>query len=65
MLYVGLITKLNKMRTAIFLGLTAIADAIREGWLIDKDAIKFVAIILIVMIVMDVWEFIIKIRKDC
>ena len=53
------------MRTAIFLGLTAIADAIREGWLIDKDAIKFVAIILIVMIVMDVWEFIIKIRKDC
>jgi phosphate starvation-inducible membrane PsiE len=51
------------MRTAIFLGLTAIADAIRKDWLTDKDVITFGAIILIVIMTMDIWEFIIKIRK--
>ena len=51
------------MRTAIFLGLTAIADAIRKDWLTDKDVITFGAITLIVMMTMDIWEFIIKIHK--
>ena len=48
------------MRTAIFLGLTTIADAIRKDWLIDKDVIIFLAIATIIMIVMDIAEFIKK-----
>lgn len=51
------------MRTAIFLGLTAIADAIRKDWLTDKDAINFAAIVLIIMMVMDIAEFIKKMRS--
>ena len=48
------------MRTAIFLGLTALADAIRKDWLTDKDTITFAAIALMIMIFMDIAEFIKK-----
>ena len=51
------------MRTSIFLGLTAIADAIRKDWLIDKDVITFAAVCLICMIFMDVAEFIKKMKS--
>ena len=51
------------MRTAIFLGLTAIADAIRKDWLTDKDVTTFLAIATIIMIGMDIAEFIKKMRS--
>ena len=51
------------MRTAIFLGLTAIADAIRKDCLTDKDTITFAAIVLMIMIFMDIAEFINKMRS--
>ena len=51
------------MRTAIFLGLTAIADAIRKDWLTDKGIIIFAAIVLMVMMAMDIAEFIKKMRS--
>lgn len=51
------------MRTAIFLGLTAIADAIRKDWLGDKDVISFVVILVVIMMFMDVIEFILKVSK--
>jgi hypothetical protein len=51
------------MRTAIFLGLTAIADAIRKDWLTNKEVTTFLAIALVVMIVMDIAEFIKKVRN--
>lgn len=51
------------MRTAIFLGLTAIADAIRKDWMpTDIDTISFLAIVLMVMMAMDIAEFIKKMR---
>jgi hypothetical protein len=50
------------MRTAIFLGLTSIADAIRKDWLTDQGVISFAAIALCVMIGMDVVEFINRIK---
>lgn len=52
------------MRTAIFLGLTAIADAIRKDWLIDKDVITFTSIILVVMMIMDIFEFFKKMKTN-
>lgn len=52
------------MRTAIFLGLTAIADAIRKDWIgTDQNLIRFMAIILIVMMGMDIAEFIKNMAK--
>lgn len=51
------------MRTAIFLGCTAIADAIRKDWLTDTDTIAFAAIALMIMILMDIAEFIKKMRS--
>ena len=51
------------MRTAIFLGLTAIADAIRKDWLTDKDTITFAGIAFMIMIFMDIAEFIKKMRS--
>lgn len=51
------------MRTAIFLGLTAIADAIRPDWLTDKTVIAFAAVILVIMICMDIAEFIKKMQS--
>jgi hypothetical protein len=51
------------MRTAIFLGLTAIADAIRKDWLTNKEVTTFLAIATIVMILMDIAEFIKKMRS--
>jgi hypothetical protein len=48
------------MRTSIFLGLLAIADAIRENWLQD-DAVKtFLVIFLVLIMYMDFSEFIKK-----
>lgn len=49
------------MRTAIFLGLTAIADAIRYDW-VSKDMAGILAVIFLVMMFMDVMEFIVKIK---
>ncbi len=46
------------MRTAIFLGLTAIADAIRKDWLTDDKVISLASIMLIAMIIMDILDFI-------
>lgn len=51
------------MRTAIFLGLTSIASAIRKDWLTNENSIAFLAVALIIMIFMDVMEFIKKMRK--
>ncbi len=51
------------MRTAIFLGLTAIADATRKDWLTDKNVIHFLVITLCCMIVMDIAEFIKTMKK--
>lgn len=51
------------MRTAIFLGLTAIADAIRKDWVTNEYHLNFLAIALICMIIMDVSEFIKKMSK--
>ncbi len=52
------------MRTAIFLGLTAIADAIRKDWMPkDKSIVAFVSIALVVMMFMDVAEFFKKMNK--
>jgi hypothetical protein len=52
------------MRTAVFLGLTAVADAINKNWLVDERTIKFVAIMVLVFMFMDIAEFIKKIRKN-
>jgi len=52
------------MRTAIFLGLTAVADAIRKDWMPkDNEIVAFVSILFAAMIVMDVAEFIKKMNK--
>jgi hypothetical protein len=51
------------MRTAIFLGLTAIADAIRADWLTDPAIIKVASFLLFCMIVMDVIEFFKTVNK--
>ena len=52
------------MRTAIFLGLTAIADAIRKDWVTgESSVIAFCAIALLCMIIMDITEFIKTISK--
>jgi len=51
------------MRTAIFLGLLGIADAIRKDWLTGSDVIQFVAIIVVVMAFMDMFEFIHNLKK--
>lgn len=45
------------MRTAIFLGLTAIADAINKDWL-KHEAVRTGAIILLIMMLMDILDFI-------
>lgn len=50
------------MRTAIFLGLTAVADAIRKDWL-DQDVTNFAACLVILFLCMDITEFIKKMRK--
>lgn len=50
------------MRTAIFFGSLAIADAIRKDWLSDEYA-PFIATMFIVMAIMDVTEFIKKMRS--
>lgn len=44
------------MRTAIFLGLTAIADAINKDWM-SKDTAQVGAVILLVMMCMDIVDF--------
>ena len=52
------------MRTAIFLGLTAVADATREDWMPkDKAIVAFISIAFVVMMFMDVAEFIKKMSK--
>ena len=52
------------MRTAIFLGLTAIADAIRHDWLSkDERIIAFASIALIAMMLMDIGDFIKNMSK--
>ena len=51
------------MRTSIILGLTAIADAIRKDWLSDNAAIKFITIAVMIMMFMDIAEFIKKMRS--
>jgi len=51
------------MRTAIFLGLTAIADAIRKDWLTNESITSFLAVVVIIMMAMDVAEFINKMMK--
>lgn len=48
------------MRTAIFLGLLSIADAIRENWLSSQGVTEFLAILTVAMIIMDISEFIKK-----
>ena len=45
------------MRTAIFLGLTAIADAINKDWL-KPEAGTMMLIIILSMMLMDVLDFI-------
>ncbi len=45
------------MRTVILLGLTAIASAINDEWITDSSTIKFMAIVLLVAIFMDVTDF--------
>lgn len=50
------------MRTAIFLGLMAIAEAINKDWLTNEVAI-FLAIVAVIMMVMDIAEFIKKMRN--
>lgn len=52
------------MRTAILLGLFAIADAIRKDWLSDKDVISFLAIAFVIMAIMDISEFIKKMTSE-
>jgi hypothetical protein len=52
---------ISVMRTAIFLGLTAIADAIRKDWLEDST-VGIAAIALLIM--MDIAEFVNKMRHD-
>ena len=49
------------MRTVTFLGLTAIADAIRKDWMPDS-VVNFAIIILICAIFMDIIEFKHKIK---
>lgn len=52
------------MRTAIYLGLTAIADAIRENWIgKDEQVINFLAIALVMFMLMDILEFTKKITN--
>lgn len=50
------------MRTVIFLGLGAIADAINNNWL-HPGMVGFMAIVLIGAIVMDITEFVKNISK--
>jgi hypothetical protein len=50
------------MRTAIFLGLTSVADAIRKDWL-GQDIVGFAACLVILFLCMDISEFIKKITK--
>lgn len=45
------------MRTAIFLGLTAIADAIRYDWLRTELA-GTIGIIFVILMLMDIFDFI-------
>lgn len=45
------------MRTAIFLGLTAIADAININWL-KPEAGTMMLIIILSMMIMDIFDFI-------
>lgn len=51
------------MRTAIFLGLMAIADAINKDWITNEDTMKFLAIVAVIMIIMDIVEFIKKMQN--
>ena len=53
------------MRTAISLGLTAIADSIRKDWLVnaDHDVVMFASTVLVFMILMDIAEFIKKMHS--
>lgn len=46
------------MRTAIFLGLTAIADATRKDWITNESTITFMSIVMMVLMVMDIGDFI-------
>lgn len=50
------------MRTAIFLGLTAVADSINKNWLTDPEVMEFTACMVMVMMAMDVVEFYHKIK---
>lgn len=45
------------MRTSVFLGLTAIADAIRIDWFRDDVTIAFLSCALLSFIIMDIAEF--------
>lgn len=45
------------MRTVIFLGLIAIADAINTDWSSSQTTIKAYSIVLIGAIIMDIWDF--------
>lgn len=49
------------MRTVTFLGLLAIADAIRENCY--NSVVKQLAIIAIIAIIMDIIEFLNKLKK--
>lgn len=51
------------MRTAIFIGLTAIADAINKNWFPETEYAKAtISIAFIAFIIMDALEFIKKMR---
>lgn len=49
------------MRTAIFLGCLAIADAIRADW--ANEVGPFIGVCFLVMAIMDISEYIKKIRE--
>jgi hypothetical protein len=50
------------MRTAVFFGLMIVAEAIRPDWLIEEAA-PFVFTILLIMMVMDVIDFLFSKRE--
>jgi hypothetical protein len=51
------------MRTVTFLGLIAIADAIRKDWYNNSQLIHFFALIFFIAIIMDVCEFLKKMNS--
>ena len=50
------------MRTVIYLGLIAIADAINKDWF-AKETVTFMVIILFIALFMDIAEFLKKMGK--